>query len=332
MANYDPREDRDPLGDLRFARFVQAQHAREERVGRFRAEEVSARPRARLGRRCCTASSSGSRDAPRADHRHGVLSDRRDPTVRSLRPRDVRRGAEVVEDPALDLQADGRVLECSRSDEGIAPRPSEHRPMVATGSAWGWVGRSSVSESSMKGDDADDRGDEHGPERAGDGQTRRIARNRVRVGRGWGHAEVGDGEHRSAGTRRRTGRTVDHNDVRTRIEAGDEEGDPAVAVRVDSEAPDVDESGIVLARHVIRRSRRNEVCHERIDLARENALASGRSRDPRTCGCGVEQRAAQRRVRHKSRPFFGSDSSRVAQHRVGPSEVDPPRERDAQAT
>lgn len=40
MANHDPREDRDPLGDLRFARFVQAQHAREERVGRFRAEEA----------------------------------------------------------------------------------------------------------------------------------------------------------------------------------------------------------------------------------------------------------------------------------------------------
>lgn len=40
MAHQDPRDERDPLGDLRFARFVQAQHAREERVGRFRAEEA----------------------------------------------------------------------------------------------------------------------------------------------------------------------------------------------------------------------------------------------------------------------------------------------------
>ena len=40
MAHQDPREERDPLGDLRFARFVQAQRSREERVGRFRAEEA----------------------------------------------------------------------------------------------------------------------------------------------------------------------------------------------------------------------------------------------------------------------------------------------------
>lgn len=51
-------------------------------------------------------------------------------------------GAEVVEDPALYPQADGRVVECSRSEEAMPPRTIRTWPMVATESAWaGLAGR-----------------------------------------------------------------------------------------------------------------------------------------------------------------------------------------------
>jgi len=76
---------------------------------------------------------------------------------------------------------------------------------------------------------------------------------------------------------------VDHDGVGTWIEAGDDEGNLAVAARVDNEATDLDEPGIVRGRHLVGHRGRDEVRCERVDLAREGALATGPSRDPGTC-------------------------------------------------